>query len=97
MSAFNQDNSRPKSVSAFWAQEWGPEAKFQALGTSPAFEPTCVLMRPLSLWAIAEKAEAVSSPMGCLHLRGLGRLKCLQGHSEQFHGRGLGLGSTVQI
>lgn len=97
MSAFNQDNSRPKCGSACWAQEWGPEAKFQALGTSPAFEPTCVLTRPLSLSAVAEKAEAVSPPMGCLHLRALGRLKSLQGHSEQFHGRGLGLGSTVQI
>ena len=48
--------------------------------------------------ASAEKAEAVSPPLGCLHLnRGLGRLKCLQGHPEQFHGRGLGLGGTVQI
>lgn len=99
MSAFNQDNSRPKSGPSCWAQDWGSEGQVPGSGDVTFLEPTCALTRPLSLGrASAEKAEAVSPPAGCLHLnRGLGRLKGPQGHTERFHGVSQALGANLSL
>lgn len=71
----------------------GQRAKFLALGISPSFEPTRA-----SLSGSGEKAEAVSPPVGCLHLRrDLGRLNGLQDHTEGFHGQSRALGPSENL
>ena len=69
MSAFNQDNSRPKKWICMLSSAMGARGQVSGSGDITCLEPTCVLPRPLSLWASAERAEAISPPLGCLRLK----------------------------